>query len=106
PRRADRRPPCGSPQGDRGAGQEEVGAASRAAPVRLGSPDLPAVGAASRAAPGPVRLAGPTHHCASSANGWIGRGAFGLGRDLRIASANARSSRVVIFTFDVEPVTR
>src|SRR6185437_1857829 len=38
-----------------------VGAASRAAllPVRLGSPDLPAVGAASRAALLPVRLNSP-----------------------------------------------
>ena len=35
-------------------------------------------------------------HISSSANGWNGRSAFGFGRDVRIAAANARSSLVVI----------
>jgi hypothetical protein len=36
----------------------------------------------------------------------MGRATFGAGRDLRTASASARSSRVVIFTLVLLPVTR
>src|SRR5437868_3900805 len=44
-------------------------------------------------------------HISSSAKGWIGPLGFGLGRDLRTASARNRSDLVVIFTFVDEPST-